>query len=165
MAIKLVAQLDFLDMPEEKRIDLMHEILSYNEIEYDENLTDPVYSNEVISVIEERYRGVRNQFIAAVITKRLQLAYSITIEGIPDDLYACPCCQYKTLTSRGDYDICDMCSWEDDGNDDLMHYSGPNHMLLKEGRANFLKYGSMYPSSKTVKLAFSGIDKYAKESY
>ncbi|MFI9006852.1 CPCC family cysteine-rich protein [Actinosynnema sp. NPDC053489] len=29
----------------------------------------------------------------------------------------CPCCGYHTLDSRGDYDICEVCFW-DDGQDD-----------------------------------------------
>ena len=32
--------------------------------------------------------------------------------------YRCPCCGYKTLNERGGYDICAVCFWEDDGQDD-----------------------------------------------
>jgi len=32
--------------------------------------------------------------------------------------YRCPCCGYKTLNERGGYDICAVCDWEDDGQDD-----------------------------------------------
>jgi hypothetical protein len=35
----------------------------------------------------------------------------------PGMLYACPCCQAKTLSERGGYDICQICFWEDDGQD------------------------------------------------
>jgi hypothetical protein len=56
----------------------------------------------------------------------------------------CPCCDYYTLSSRGNYDICPICFWEDDGVDldDLDSYSGPNHMTLKEGRENFKSFGA-----------------------
>jgi len=55
--------------------------------------------------------------------------------------YRCPCCGYKTLHERGGYEICPVCFWEDDGQDD--HDAdevrgGPNGTLsLSEGRKNF----------------------------
>ena len=36
-------------------------------------------------------------------------------EGGP---YTCPCCGHRTLPSRGSYDLCPECQWEDDGQDD-----------------------------------------------
>ena len=58
--------------------------------------------------------------------------------------FQCPCCDYFTLSERGVYDICPVCSWEDDGLDiDKMdEHSGPNHMTLNEGRNNFQKHGA-----------------------
>jgi hypothetical protein len=35
-----------------------------------------------------------------------------------DAPYACPCCGYLTLDERGGYEICPVCFWEDDGQDD-----------------------------------------------
>ncbi|WP_218025583.1 CPCC family cysteine-rich protein [Capsulimonas corticalis] len=32
--------------------------------------------------------------------------------------YPCPCCGYPTLPRRGWQDICGLCSWHDDGQDD-----------------------------------------------
>lgn len=56
----------------------------------------------------------------------------------------CPCCDYFTLTNRGEYEICEICFWEDDGLDltELKTHSGPNHITLEEGRMNFLKFGA-----------------------
>jgi hypothetical protein len=31
---------------------------------------------------------------------------------------ACPSCGYPTIDGRGDFDICSICDWEDDGQDD-----------------------------------------------
>jgi len=31
------------------------------------------------------------------------------------DLIACPCCGYKTLETRNEFDICKICWWEDFG--------------------------------------------------
>jgi hypothetical protein len=55
--------------------------------------------------------------------------------------YRCPCCHCLTLQDRGGYEICPMCFWEDDGQDD--HDAdevrgGPNGSLsLTRARHNF----------------------------
>ncbi len=44
----------------------------------------------------------------------------------------CPCCGCRTLTERGAYDICPVCGWEDDGQDDAdadVVRGGPNGRL------------------------------------
>src|SRR5262249_6030280 len=33
-------------------------------------------------------------------------------------VYRCPCCHCLTLHERGGYEICPVCFWEDDGQDD-----------------------------------------------
>lgn len=55
----------------------------------------------------------------------------------------CPCCGYRTLRERGGFEICPVCFWEDDGqdNDDADGRRGgpkPNRVSLTEGRRNFL---------------------------
>lgn len=56
----------------------------------------------------------------------------------------CPCCDYVTLPERNNYLICPICFWEEDGIDvDRLDIpSGPNHMTLREGRANFQRIGA-----------------------
>jgi len=56
----------------------------------------------------------------------------------------CPCCDYVTLPERGNYLICPICFWEDEGGDidEPELHSGPNHMTLRQGRTNFQKYGA-----------------------
>jgi hypothetical protein len=62
----------------------------------------------------------------------------------------CPCCGYPTIDARGTYEICSLCAWEDDGQDDDGHLgntvtaapgeitNGPNHdYSLTESRNNF----------------------------
>ena len=60
--------------------------------------------------------------------------------------FVCPCCGYKTFSEElnGTYEICEICFWEDDGQDltELIIHSGPNHITLGEGRMNFLKFGA-----------------------
>ena len=62
------------------------------------------------------------------------------------DRHPCPCCGHLTLKERGDYDICPVCFWEDDGQDD--HDAdevrgGPNYELsLSVARSNFSRIGA-----------------------
>jgi hypothetical protein len=58
--------------------------------------------------------------------------------------FQCPCCDYFSLKQRGQYDICKVCFWEDDGLDldKLDEISGPNHMPLREARRNFVTFGA-----------------------
>ena len=60
-------------------------------------------------------------------------------------LYACPCCGYATLAEVANYEICEICFWEDDGQDDPEQnecFGGPNKVSLKEARFNFLVFGA-----------------------
>ena len=63
--------------------------------------------------------------------------------------YACPCCGYPTLGSLGEFEICTLCCWEDDGQDDAdadLVRGGPNHSFsLVEARENFERYSVKYP--------------------
>ena len=60
---------------------------------------------------------------------------------------ACSCCGWLTLMERGAYDICPVCFWEDDGQDE--HDAdevrgGPNGALsLTEARGNYLAFGAV----------------------
>jgi len=58
------------------------------------------------------------------------------------ELFACPCCDYLTLSECGMYEICEVCFWEDDGIQDPDGYSMPNHLFLVQGQENFLKLGA-----------------------
>jgi len=53
----------------------------------------------------------------------------------------CPCCGYRTLSKRGDDEICQVCYWHDDGQDDPKAdevWGGPNkHLSLSQARTNF----------------------------
>ncbi|WP_316225424.1 CPCC family cysteine-rich protein [Bradyrhizobium sp. SZCCHNS3052] len=60
--------------------------------------------------------------------------------------YRCPCCRFLTLGERGGFEICPVCYWEDDGQDDHdadLVRGGPNGALsLTEARANFKTHGA-----------------------
>ena len=57
----------------------------------------------------------------------------------------CPCCRCLTLRARGAFEICLVCAWEDDGQDDAdadVVRGGPNgDISLTEARRNFRAFG------------------------
>jgi hypothetical protein len=67
--------------------------------------------------------------------------------------YKCPCCGNPTLHGRGHFEICELCNWEDDGQDDPHAdevWGGPNSIYsLTQARANFKRYLIMYDSKLT----------------
>lgn len=60
----------------------------------------------------------------------------------------CPCCGYPTLSERGAFEMCHLCQWEDDGQDDPHAdevWGGPNSdYSLAEARTNFTHHLVMY---------------------
>ena len=74
-------------------------------------------------------------------------AYTARLNSQPTDLpLRCPCCGCRTLDARCDFDICRVCFWEDDGQDDHDAEEvrgGPNGSLsLQEARSNYLRFGA-----------------------
>lgn len=72
---------------------------------------------------------------------RHRLAGGHMIAARGDGPYSCPCCGELTLPERGGYDICPVCTWEDDGQDehdaDIVR-GGPNGDLsLADARGQF----------------------------
>ena len=47
----------------------------------------------------------------------------------------CPCCSAKTLHGRGQFELCPVCYWEDDGMDE-------GNTRLEEARANYQRFGA-----------------------
>lgn len=61
-----------------------------------------------------------------------------------NEKYVCPCCGYATLSVQNMYEICEICFWEDDGQDDPDAdecWKGPNLVSLTDGRKNFIAHG------------------------
>ncbi|MBK8255265.1 MAG: hypothetical protein IPK82_21715 [Polyangiaceae bacterium] len=101
---------------------------------------DRRYDPLVVLALQHRFRGARNDYIRELL-KELEGADTF-ISGAPERLVDCPCCGYLTLDRRGEYDICAVCFWEDDGSVDPVRYSSVNHMTLGEGREHFLRVGA-----------------------
>lgn len=58
----------------------------------------------------------------------------------------CPCCGFRTLGECGAFEICPVCYWEDDGQDESdleIVRGGPNGELsLRQARLNFTTFGA-----------------------
>ncbi|WP_429002799.1 CPCC family cysteine-rich protein [Xanthomonas sacchari] len=65
------------------------------------------------------------------------------IEDLPP---RCRCCGYKTLSERAAFEICAVCFWEDDGQDDDdadAVLGSPNSSLsLAQARVNYQQFGA-----------------------
>ena len=63
------------------------------------------------------------------------------------DRVTCPCCGYVTLPSRGDYELCPVCFWEDDPHQAQRPNSpdGPNNISLVDAQQTYLRSGAMHP--------------------
>lgn len=61
-------------------------------------------------------------------------------------MVACPCCRCTTLSGRGHFEVCPVCYWEDDGQDDRDAEEvrgGPNAALsLTQARQNYKQIGA-----------------------
>lgn len=73
-------------------------------------------------------------------------------------IYACPCCGLPTLEEPpGCFDVCQVCYWEDDGQDDAIA-DAPNNGVngdysLTQARANYRRHGHMYDAGKGIHAA------------
>jgi hypothetical protein len=73
-------------------------------------------------------------------------------ELLPFGMIACPCCGHATLSVRGQYEICPVCFWEDDGQDNAdaaVERGGPNQVSLTQGRVTFLRIGASVEADRT----------------
>jgi hypothetical protein len=90
--------------------------------------------------IAEKYSNFQNSYIQKVISKIFK---NVHVTGIEPRLFACPCCNYKNLKAQGEYFICQICNWEDDGTKKETKLSAVNGMTLEEGKKNFKEFGAV----------------------
>ncbi|HLG61050.1 MAG TPA: CPCC family cysteine-rich protein [Ktedonosporobacter sp.] len=92
---------------------------------------------------EARKKQLEQLFYEYIDTLNNKSVQAPAVEGVK---YSCPCCGYKTLDERGGYDICPVCFWEDDGQDDADATTnrpfGPNHISLAQARENYKRIGA-----------------------
>lgn len=106
------------------------------------------------------YVGVKNEYLADTLSR---IGQECEVIGPVEVLVPCPCCEYLTLSRRGQYDICRVCFWEDDGSDDPEHASGPNRSTLAEARHSFALIGASSPKA-VIHVLPDGPQRYARAS-
>jgi hypothetical protein len=133
-----------------------------NEFEDRELIGNPnseKYDQVLLIWIKEGLQSVTNDFL------RDDLGIE-SIEGEPIKLISCPCCGSRTIGERGNYEICKVCWWEDDGQDNESAdkvYGGPNYGIsLTQGRYNFLKFELYDPERKDLMKNREPISKYER---
>jgi len=108
--------------------------------------TDRKYDELIMLGLSAQYRGVRNEFIALCINSVMKQNHVVT--GDVEKLYPCPCCSYCTLEVLGEYEVCPLCSWEDDGTNIVEDYSGVNATTLAQAKIEFILRVHDVPLSK-----------------
>jgi len=135
-AIKLISFVQMIrlssDEKERKTLDALSEANIESATEAKKNLYLRKY-------LEEEFKYVKKSFIENVLTETLNC--KIDVEGKDAPLFSCQCCGYKTLIKQGEYFICRVCFWEDDGSSQEEKFSSANKMTLREGKNNFELFG------------------------
>ena len=121
---------------------------------------DKEFDPLLIDALNSKYTGVRNSHIAKVFSELFNVEEDIV--GEVEELHSCPCCGYRTLDKRGEYFICKVCFWEDDGTRNPMDYSYPNKMTLGEAQKNFTSLGAVSKRALDF-IDPEGITKYYKD--
>lgn len=104
-----------------------------------------LYDPLALVALRRAYVGVLNTYLTSRLTT---LGHHEAVDGDVEELAACPCCGYRTLRERGAYEICRVCFWEDDGTTEPDLVSSPNHLTLREARANVERLGAVCESAR-----------------
>ena len=142
-------------------VDVQREFEDQSEID---DPTNQRYDAVLRLSLKEQFTGATNHYISDLL-RAIGHDYE-TVTGEQPTLVACPCCGCRSLDARGNYDICRVCWWEDDGQDNdnadnVM--GGPNyHLSLTQGRINFLKTGISDPERTDLQKLQEPASKYAQ---
>ena len=114
-----------------------------------ENKHDPRLDPLLIARLKERLQTYTNRYLEECLSTECRQEEDVT--GTYTPLAAtCPCCGAASLAEQGVWEICDVCWWEDDGQDGSAAdevWGGPNAgQSLTSARINYLKYGIFDPS-------------------
>ncbi len=111
------------------------------------NADNKCYDNILLMWLKDELKGVSNEYLSRTI-KKIN-SYTGGIEGDPFPMITCPCCGYKTLDDPTPFAICEVCWWENDGQNNHNadeNKGNPNGLSLTQARNNFVKHGIYDPS-------------------
>lgn len=69
-----------------------------------------------------------------------------------EELWPCPCCDARELSTLGVYEICGVCGWEDDPVQarDVHYEGGANQVSLQQARERWTKNNKKAPSAGSL---------------
>ncbi|NVK66771.1 MAG: hypothetical protein HWE22_19420 [Flavobacteriales bacterium] len=121
--------------------------------------SDHRYDNVLLIWLRFKFNSYSNEYL------RKQLSLN-EVCGDEPNLFPCPCCGFKTIDERAEYEICPVCWWEDDGQDNQnadISMGGPNEDIsLTQARINYLKFGIYNPKLTDLIEKKSDTSKYIK---
>jgi hypothetical protein len=95
----------------------------------------------------ERYNSVAATQVAGNGTRSFMQPDGTIVVQQAVGLLPCPCCRFLTLSQRALDEICSVCFWQDDGQDDPEAdevWGGPNGDLsLSQARKNYAAFGAV----------------------
>ncbi|WP_085641169.1 MULTISPECIES: CPCC family cysteine-rich protein [unclassified Pseudomonas] len=89
------------------------------------DIENSLYDHLILIAQKSRYRGTTNEYLSKILNDIKIENY--TVHGETEQLEACPCCGFRTLSSIAEYEICALCNWEDSGVTDPNTYSPQPH--------------------------------------
>lgn len=110
------------------------------------DVQNPRYDELLLIALRAHYHGVSHHYLMRCLREAGLGDYRVS--PTTEQLEPCPCCAYRTLSARGEYEVCDLCHWEDDGSHAPDVYSGPNHMSLAQAREHFARHQAHLPLDK-----------------
>ena len=164
-AIEILGKSDLENMTSDQRAEQL-EIMALEAWEYN-NIPDDIamqmeagelkykpedsrYDCVLMMWIRCRYNYAQNNYLKECLNN-ISINVDI-VTGNYAELIPCPCCGYQTLGSRGEYQICSVCWWEDDGQDDAdadETKDDGTEYSLSQARENFYKHTiSFHPSDE-----------------
>jgi len=104
---------------------------------------DLSFEKDLVHELIEDLFGVTNEWLLLNLKKENILA---TIKsGEYEFRHKCLCCNYLSLLTKDDFEICEICYWEDDPlTKEVNKISSINHGLtLEDAKKNFVKFGAV----------------------
>ncbi len=107
----------------------------------------------------ESFVGVTNAYLEHRLER---IGHPAAVEGTPELLKTCACCQYRSLREPS-YEVCRVCFWEDDDTAEVDLISVCNGLTLREARQNFERFGAVR-EDLVAHVLRDGRERFAHES-
>lgn len=96
-----------------------------------------IYDPIISVALKNEFKGATNSYLSdLMLEKGLELH---AVSGIIEQLEPCPCCGYRTLAIRYEYEICALCNWEDTVLIDPDKYNPANQSSINIAKEIFRK--------------------------